>query len=233
MLKVQGCVGLAAAVLGLMGVAMGCGDDEDPPSYGSIAKGLDAPTGTVDATTAAQVGEKYLSANENRVGFGVRDDQVGQSGSTNVQLDCPSGGSYKVSGSGNQSSGTVNIDYDDCCFEAGCCASGDGTMYYNAQNSSAASAYSFCASFDMNYSCRGDTASLEYSGCYGAGGEAILLIEVDGKSFAVSSSRTGASGSLEIRGANGTWTCSSNAGSGTCSSSTGTTFSFTVSTSND
>jgi len=119
------------------------------------------------------------------------------------------------------------MDYDDCCFEAGCCASGDGTMYYNAEAGSSTSEYAFCATFDMDYTCEGSSATLDYSGCYGIGGEAVFLIEVNGESFAVSSSRTGASGSLEIRGANGTWTCTYNDGSGSCTSSGGGSFTFT------
>lgn len=230
MLKVQRCVGLAAAALGLMGAAMGCGDDEAPPSYGSIAKGIESPTGTVDANTASDIGKKYEAANQNNVGFGVRDqDQVGQSGSFEDSQSCPAGGNYRASGSGNQSSGSVNIDYNACCFSAGCCASGDGTIHFNSEGGgSGAQSYTFCATFDMTYSCEGSNASLDYSLCYGAGGEAVLLIEVDGRSFAVSASRTGASGSLEIRGANGTWTCTYNAGSGSCTSSAGGSFTYSA-----
>lgn len=231
MLNVQRCVGLAAAVLGLMGAAMGCGDDNDPPSFGSIAKGLDKPTGTVDATTAAEIGEKYQAANQNNVGFGVRsDDQVGQSSSGSFEQSCPAGGKVKATASGSQSSGTVTMDYDNCCYSAGCCASGDGTMYYNTESGSgAAGGYAFCATFDMDYTCEGSSATLDYSGCYDLGGEAVLLIEVDGERFAVSASSSGSSGSLEIRGANGTWTCTYNDGGGSCTSSTGGNFTFTSS----
>ncbi len=229
MLKVQGCVGLAVAMLGLLGAAMGCGGGEDPPSFGSIAKGLESPTGTVDEGSASEIGKKYEAANKNNLGFGVRgDDQVGQSGS--LSQSCPAGGNYEASGSGNQSSGSVTIDYNDCCFAAGCCASGDGTIHYNSEGASGgAESYAFCAQFDMSYSCDGSSASLDYSMCYGIGGEAVLLIEVNGKSFAVSASRTGGSGSLEIRGANGSWTCTYNDAGGSCTSSSGGSFTFTSS----
>lgn len=229
MLNVQRCVGLAAAVLGLMGAAMGCGDDEAPPSFGSIAKGLESPTGTVDANSAAEIGKQYEAASQNSA-FGVRgDDQVGQSGFEGSQ-SCPAGGNYEASGSGNQSSGSVTIDYNACCFSAGCCASGDGTIHYNSEaGSGSAASYAFCATFDMQYTCEGSSASLDYSMCYGVGGEAVLLVEVNGESFAVSASTTGASGSLQIRGANGTWTCSYNDDGGSCTSTAGGNFTFTSS----
>lgn len=231
MLNVQRCVGLAAAVLGLMGAAMGCGDGEKPPSFGSIAKGLESPTGTVDENSAAEIGKQYEAASQNSA-FGARgDNQVGQSFSGTQS--CPAGGNYSASGSGNESSGSVTIDYNSCCFIEGCCASGDGTIHYNSEAASGSSSgganYAFCATFDMQYSCEGSSASLDYSMCYGIGGEAVLLIEVNGESFAVSASTTGASGSLQIRGANGTWTCSYDDDGGSCTSTTGGSFTFTSS----
>jgi hypothetical protein len=97
-------------------------------------------------------------------------------------------------------------------------------MYYTSDQSAD---YQYCASYDMDYSCRGSSASVDYSGCFSLSGEAIVLIDVDGDSYAVTGHRSSGTGTLEIRGANGTWTCNFTAGAGSCSSSAGGSFSFT------
>jgi hypothetical protein len=217
---------LAAAAIGLWGAATGCGSDGGKAdSYSSITEQISKPTGTVSETTVAKVGEKFETASSNNF-MGVRqDDQVAATGRASTTVPCGAGGNVSVSGSGNESSGRVAMKYNDCCFSAGCCASGNGNMFYSSEQSAD---YNYCASYDMDYSCLGSSASLEYSGCFSLSGKAIMLIDVDGESYAVSGTRSGGTGTLEIRGANGAWTCTFSSGSGSCSSTSGASFSFTA-----
>ncbi|HEU4578396.1 MAG TPA: hypothetical protein VFS67_09085 [Polyangiaceae bacterium] len=222
MLRLERCLGFAAAALGLWGLVTGCGGSGKADSFGSITDEISKPTGTVDESTAGKVGEKFEAASKSSA-QGVRDDdQTAASGSATITTSCSAGGSITISGSGNQSSGKATTKFDKCCFTEGCCTSGNGTSYYSSDQSAA---YQYCASYDLDYSCEGTSASLEYQGCFGAG-KAVFLIDVDGDSYAVSGSRSGGSGTLEITGANGKWTCTFSSGSGSCSSTSGSSFSF-------
>jgi len=227
MLKLERCIGFAAAAIGLSGVALGCGSGGGKAdSFASIQEEITKPTGTVSQDTVGKVGERFETADSSSSFMGVRDDdQVGASGSATVTRTCEAGGSATVTASGNESNARVAMDFNHCCFSAGCCASGKGTMFTsNDQNAT----YNYCASYDMDYSCAGTDAAIEYSGCFGLSGKAVMLIDVDGQSFTVSGSRSGGSGTLEITGKNGKFSCSFTAGSGNCSSSTGDSFSFTA-----
>ena len=224
MLRLERCLGFAAAAIGLWGVVTGCGSSGGKAdSYGSITEEISKPTGTVDQTTVAKVGEKFETASETSA-QGVRDDdQTAASNSATITTSCGAGGSITITGSGNQSSGKATTKFDHCCFTEGCCTTGNGTAFYSSDQSAT---YQYCASYDVDYSCEGTSASLEYQGCFGAG-KAVFLIDVDGQSYAVSGSRSGGSGSLEITGANGKWTCTFSSGSGSCSSTSGSSFQFT------
>jgi len=226
MVKFERCLGFAAAGVGLWGALTGCGSDGGggkAESYSSITEAMNKPTGTVSETTVSKVGEKFETASTNDF-MGVRDDdQVAATSTGSASRNCPSGGSVSASGSGSESNGHVSMAYNHCCFTEGCCASGDGDIFYSSDQSAA---YNFCATYDMDYSCLGTTATLDYSMCFSLSGTAVMLIDVDGQSYAVSGTRSGGTGTLEIRGANGTWNCTFNSGSGSCSSSAGASFSF-------
>jgi hypothetical protein len=223
MLSFQRCVGVGLAALGLWGAAVGCGGgNSKPDSYASIKEGIESPTGTVSQTTVTKIGEKFESASANTFSGMREDDQVGQSGSFTQTIACPEGGTLTSTGSGNQRGGRGSSRFNDCCFTEGCCASGTGTAFYSTEQSAE---FNICASYDMDFDCRGVSASIEYSACIAAG-RAVLLIDVDGQSFAVTGTRSGGNGTLEIKGANGTWSCTFSSGSGSCSSSGGASFTF-------
>jgi len=227
MVKFERCIGFAAAAIGLCGVALGCGSDGGKAdSFSSIQEEISKPTGTVSATTVAKVGERFETAESSNSFMGVReDDQVGASSSATITRQCDAGGSATVTGSGNQSDARVAMSFNDCCFSAGCCASGRGTIFTSSEQGAT---YNYCSSYDMNYDCAGSNASIQYSGCFSLTGKAVMLIDVDGQSFAVSGTRSGGNGTLEISGVNGKWSCSFTSGSGSCSSSDGASFSFTA-----
>lgn len=224
MKRIGRALGLGAGLLALGGAFAGCGGDDDNGSRGggsfaSITSAIESPTGTVDETTAADIGVEFEKVSQAQVPGGMRRDaQTAQSSGT---VDCPAGGSVTASGSGDQSSGHSTASYNDCCVSANCCIDGDADIYFSTAQGAA---YTYCGSYDVSYSCEGTTTSISYQGCLNSTGELVYAIEVDGDTYAVSGSYSNGSGTLEITGANGTWTCTYTSSSGTC---TGTGGSFT------
>lgn len=225
MKRLERAFGFGAALAGLAGVFAGCGSDGDgnggsgSGSFSNITSAIEAPTGTVDDTTVADVGVEFEKiAQSSFAGGSRRDAQTAQSQSGT--FDCPAGGNYSGAGSGDQSSGRATATYNDCCFTEGCCINGAADIYYSTEQGAA---YSYCASYDLSYSCEGTTAELLYDLCFGTTGEQIYVIEVEGNTFAVSGTYSNGSGTLEIRGENGTWSCTYSGDGGSC---TGTSGSF-------
>jgi hypothetical protein len=211
-------------VLGLTAAA--CGGDDDKgtsgrsASYQDISASLAEPSGTVDADTAGDIGDEFEKVSGAAPAAGLRDDQVAQSNS--FTQECDAGGSISASGSSTESSGRATYSYDNCCFTAGCCVDGDGSIYYS---STAGSSYSYCGSFDVDATCGGSTSSVSYSGCVGTDGEWVYRIEMGGETYAVSGTYSNGNGTLEITGDNGTFTCTYTNHSGSCTGSGGN-FSF-------
>jgi len=211
---------IIATVSGLL-VAVGCGSDDDnsgggTKSFSQISSQIEEPTGTVDATTVGAVGEKFGEMSSASLG-GSR-----LNGPTNTaEQACPSGGSMTASGSGNESSGSVSVKYNECCYTAGCCFSGVADTVYSDANTNT---FSYCIDADLDYSCEGQQLALDYAACQGPEG-LVYAVEVAGATFAVSGQYSGGNGQLTIKGANGSWTCTYTDGAGTCTGS-GEDFSF-------
>jgi len=217
-------LGLGAPLLALAGAFAGCGSDDDGGSRGgsfsSITSAIESPTGTVDENSVAEVGTEFEKVVQAEVPSGMRRDaQTAQSSGT---VSCPAGGSLSAAGSGDQSSGHSTAQYNDCCVAANCCIDGSADIYFSTEQGAA---YSYCGSYDLTYSCEGTTTALSYEGCVGSTGEQIYVIEVDGGTYAVSGSYSNGSGTLEITGENGTWTCTYSGAGGSCTG-TGATFEF-------
>jgi hypothetical protein len=215
-------LGLGAGILSAACLFAGCGgDDEGSPSRGgsfsSIQSAIESPTGTVDETTAAEVGVEFEKVASVDVAAGSRRSaQTAQSSS--ASQDCADGGSISASGTGTETSGQGSITYDSCCVTPGCCIDGKVDVFYSSEQSAP---YLTCGSYDLSYSCDGTTADLTYEGCVGRTGEQLYVIEVDGATYTVSGSYADGSGTLEIRGVNGTWSCTYSDASGSCSGSSG------------
>jgi hypothetical protein len=221
-MRLSRCIGVVALGGAAMQVAAGCGgSDSKPESFASISSSISSPTGTVSTTSAKDIGDEYEKVSKNSFAGGMREDTE-KAASGSGDMACPSGGSVSVSGSGNQSSGAANISYDNCCYAAGCCFDGSGKLYYS---SSQTATYTYCMAFDVSYDCAGESLSLDYQGCLSATGW-VFVVPVGGKTYAVSGTRAAGSGTLEIRGANGTWTCSYSSGTGHCSDGASGTFDF-------
>lgn len=214
---------LVAAVTGAASLLVGCGggkeeETESGPSFGSISKKMDAPTGTLDETTAAEVamafeGSTGVPTGGSREGLAPVNAQ-----STEVAGVCDSGTiSVDADASGN---GT--FAYNDCCI-ATCCIDGSGTVLYDASGSAA---YSICATYDMTQACDGVSVDVDFSYCVSATGEMLYSIEVAGDNFVVSGSMSNGNGTLSITGENGTFSCTYTNYSGSCTDSTGGSFSF-------
>ncbi|HTV24023.1 MAG TPA: hypothetical protein VMG12_35270 [Polyangiaceae bacterium] len=216
---------MGTALVALASGFAGCGSDDDGGSRGGsfadITSAIESPTGTVDATTAADVGVEFEKAAQANIAGGMRRDaQTAQSSSGTV--DCPAGGNLSAAGSGDQSSGHSTATYNGCCVSANCCLDGSADIYFSTQQGAA---YTYCGSYDLSYACEGTTTQLRYEGCLSAMGKQVYVIEVEGDSYAVSGTYSNGSGTLEITGENGTWTCTYSSGSGSCSG-TGATFTF-------
>jgi len=215
-------LGLGTVILSAGCLFAGCGGDDEGSSnrggsFTSIQNAIESPTGTVDETTAAEVGAEFEKVASVDVAAGSRRDaQTAQSSSASQA--CAGGGSISASGTGNETSGQGTISYDSCCVTAGCCIDGTVDVFYSSDQ---AAPYLTCGSYDLSYACEGTTAELTYEGCVGRTGEQLYVIEVDGATYTVSGSYSDGSGTLEIRGANGTWSCTYSDGSGSCSGSGG------------
>jgi hypothetical protein len=220
-MRLEKCMWLGVLGLGIAGCGGGDkGSGNGGGSFAAISESLAEPTGTVDETTAGDIGEEFEKVSGTGAN-GFRDEQIAQSQQTQT-VSCPAGGNYTITASGSQSSGRATLDYNSCCYAEGCCTDGSGDWYYS---SSQTASYSICGSYDLSSSCGGSEVSLEYSGCMSSDGEWVYSIEVDGETYAVSGSYFGGNGSLEIRGANGTWNCTYSNGTGSCTGSGGN-FSF-------
>lgn len=224
-MHIKRCVGLVFACGLVSGVLAACGDDGGSGvggSYASIAGAIEAPSGTVDASSAATIGDEFEKLSGANLAGGMREDaQVAQT--TSGTEACDAGGSVSYSGSGNESSGSARGTFDSCCFTAGCCTDGSMDMYYSSEQGAE---YMFCGSYDLSYSCEGVDADVTFSGCFGTSGEWVYVVEVNGETYAVSGTYSDGNGTLEIRGENGTWTCTYTDGSGECTGSGGDSFNF-------
>jgi hypothetical protein len=224
--RIGRATGFAALIIVLGGGFAGCGDDDDGSrsrggSFTNIANAIESPTGTVDESTAPEIGVEFEKVSQVSPASGMRRDaQTAQSSSTTQS--CPSGGRFTVDGSGNSSSAQATVSYEDCCFIEDCCFDGDGDMYFSSEQGAD---YTYCASYDLDYTCEGTTASIQYEGCFGTSGEQIYVIEIDGETFSVTGNYNNGSGTLEIRGENGTWNCTYSGSTGSCTGSSGS-FSF-------
>jgi hypothetical protein len=219
--QIRRATGFGAVSFALGGAFAGCGGDDEGSrggSFTSIASAIESPSGTVDETTAPEVGTEFEKVSQVSLAGGTRKDAQTAQSSSGTQ-SCPEGGSFNVEGSGNQSSGEATVSYDDCCFIEDCCFDGNAEMYFSSGDGAAE--YTYCASYDLDYSCEGDSATISFEGCFGTMGQLIYVIEVEGETYSVSGNYSGGSGMLEIRGANGTWNCTYSNGGGSCSGSGG------------
>jgi hypothetical protein len=222
--QIRRATGFGAVLLGLGGAFAGCGGDDGGSgggSFTSIASAIESPSGTVDETTAPEVSAEFEKVSQ--VSLAGSTGSVEKAQSTSGTQSCPAGGSFNVEGRGNESSGEATISYDDCCFIEDCCFDGGADMYFSSRDGAAE--YTYCASYDLDYSCEGTSATLAFDGCFGTTGELIYVIEVDGETYSVSGDYAAGSGMLEIRGVNGTWNCTYSNGGGRCSGS-GDSFTF-------
>jgi hypothetical protein len=215
-------LGVGTALLTAAGLFAGCGGDDEGGSsrggsFSSIQSAIESPTGTVDESTAADVGVEFEKVASVDVASGQRRDVQTAQSQAGSQA-CPGGGNITGSGSGNESSGQSTINYADCCVCAGCCLDGSIDVFYSSDQNAA---YLTCGSYDISYSCEGTTADLTYEGCVGRTGEQLYVIEVGDVTYTVSGNYVDGSGTLEIRGANGTWDCTYSDGGGSCSGSGG------------
>lgn len=204
-------LGLVLAVLGL--VACG-GDDGDGGgsgggSFTAIQSAIEMPTGTVDMSTAPAIGEEFEKIRSSGAG-GERFEQASQQ----QMMACPSGGSMTTNASGSQSAATVSTVYDACCYQADCCFSGDSTWFFsNVQGA----AYSYCGSYSLATTCGAQEGNITYEGCFDGTGAWTYVVRVGDETFSVSGNYSAGNGTLEIRGANGDYTCTYTNGTGSCS----------------
>lgn len=213
-------VWVAAAVLSLVGV--GCGSDgsdsadgdSSTGSFQSIRGALEAPSGVVDEETAPLIAEEFESASTASSAGGERfEDDLDYS----AEL-CPAGGQATVSYDGVSSqASTAHFDYDNCCYQSSCCINGAGTFYTRSDTDTGI--FSACASYDMTVDCSlygsNATVSTSYYGCVSEDGWQFL-VTVNNETFAVSGDYRNGSGTLDISGSNGSFTCTYSDGVGSC-----------------
>lgn len=194
-----------------------CGKDEpEPASMDELTGAIESPTGTVEASNAADIGRAF----EESMGVpsaGQRDAEVVRAQSSD--LSCTVSGNISVESSSSES---AEVAYNNCCEAADCCLDGVASVFYDASGSAD---YSICADYDLSYDCEGLNTDLAFSYCLSAEGLMTYVIEISGDTFAVTGSMSGGNGSLTISGENGTFTCDYTDYAGTCTGNSGT-FSF-------
>lgn len=210
---------VGSMVLGLSAVACGGGGGK-PNSYAEVVASLQNPSGTVDATSAKDIGPAFDKAQEQGLGAAaIRENVAARSSAQSGTIDqaCLDGGKIALSYSGNQQSANINYDYQNCC-QGGCCINGSGAMFVSTETTAE---YSYCGGFDLTTTCGTDIGTVNYQGCYGqgAGGFRLeYLVTVNDETYAVSATGTysDGNGELTIRGANGTFVCTYTDGAGSC-----------------
>ncbi len=194
----------------------------DFDSVEDLAAAMDAPTGTVDATTAKPVADEFQAFSENGGGLsalaggfaGVR--QKAQAASASE--DCSGGGSISV-----DTDEQTYMEYSfNSCVESDCTIDGGFQYFIGASGS-----YSACFVFDLSVQCAEESASAAGSYCQnGETGVVEYLIAVNGETYTVSGYYSNGTGELTIRGANGTYTCTYTDGAGSCVDEAGSEFTF-------
>lgn len=208
---------LVATLASAAGLVGGCGKKDEPASMDDITGAIESPTGTVEASTAVDIGYAF----EESMGVpsaGQRDADVVMAQSTNVS--CTVSGNISVDA--DSSGESAEVAYNNCCEAASCCIDGVASVFYDASGSGT---YQTCADYDLSYDCEGLSTDLAFSYCLSAEGVLIYVIEISGDTFAVSGSMVGGTGSLTITGENGTFTCDYTDYTGSCTG-TGGTFTF-------
>ncbi len=188
-------------------------------SFTAIAESLATPTGTVDAVTAPDIALEFEKISSREVEAKSRQKQAQAQ-----EMPCEAGGVIRYQGQGDADGVRSAFDYDNCCYEGGCCLNGSGEWYFATQS---AAAYSYCGEYDLVTSCSGAAVAhrTQYEGCVGADGAWVYVVRVNGESFAVTGTYRNGNGTLEVRGENGSFTCTYSNGSGSCAG-TGQSFTF-------
>jgi hypothetical protein len=223
-----------AGSLGLAFTLAGCGGGRD---FGSITAELKTPTGTVDATSVKAIGPKLEEQSQANglPGFGgEREDTRENTQAASATVACPAGGSVTATGDGNSSKGKSSAQYNNCCMQADCCFNGSADVYYDTSSTE----FSSCMDYNLSFNCTvtaGESSAtssgaIDFSGCVSISGSTIglvYLIEIEGLSYRVSGTYGAGNGTLEIAGANGSYSCTYTSGSGSCTGTGTTSGSFT------
>jgi hypothetical protein len=189
-----------------------CGSDDPPAggSYDAIADSIGKPTGTLKEDNVREVAEEFGKVR----GLGAQGVRPQSTGSS-TSISCGAGGTYDITvDAANQSSAHAVVSYNACCYTADCCFDGKGDTYYSATGGAQ---FSYCASYDLSYTCGEIGATIAYSGCFNASGVGTYLVAVGSGTYAVSGTYKSGSGTVQIAAANGSWSCSLTPTSGTCS----------------
>ncbi|MDD9946042.1 MAG: hypothetical protein OXU20_33670 [Myxococcales bacterium] len=213
--------GIIATLILSTSLLTACGGDSDDSSsagasFADISGAVAAPTGTVDADTAPAVAMEYEL-------LSVGGAAIPKQASATQMMECPAGGNINVQAQGDGNGATANLSFNDCCYEASCCIGGGGTWYFSTEDTAD---YTYCASYDMNVTCGTDDAgSVNYEGCFDLTGGWVLVVRVNGQTFAVNGEYVDGNGTLDIKGTNGEFTCTYENGTGSCNGTAGM-FSF-------
>jgi hypothetical protein len=213
---------LAVGALAVSFVLVACGSDDPKPaprgSYAAVANKVANPTGTLSAANAVSVAEAYEQIETS--GASGKRIQGGSQTSTQ-QYPCPEGGSYSMTANSDGSSGSADVKYDNCCYSAGCCMNGNAQLFFSTSTTTTDS-YSLCETYNISLACGDDSGTLAFDGCMGSSGEWTYVVTVDGKTYSISGTYTGGSGTLTITDSKDTWTCTYSDGTGSCTGTSGT-----------
>lgn len=227
--KKSGWVLLGGVALLVAACGGGGGDSSKATGFKdvkSLANALEAPTGKVQPETAVGVAKEFqvsMNGMSQNPAAGSRQKELAQSQSATV--DCEAGGSYTVHVNVDGDAADITAQYNNCDMGTDCTINGSLASFGSKMGD-----WSSCVSYDLDISCKEAAASMRaaFSGCLGESGTFEYLVDYAGETYRVTGSYNNGNGTLNITGANGSWTCTYQNDAGSCESSAGDSFEFTA-----
>lgn len=219
-------------VLACVSLVVGCdgGEPSDPhDQLGLVKEAIEAPTGTVDATTMKTIAADFEALGRASAAISAYNYAGGASvectNGSDVDMACATQGeltgsiSYTVEAmavSGNSASATVIVEYDNVCAGDVCVT---GSAILEANTSEASTTTSLAISVDLTeagaarHLFLGEDASVDQDGA----SVKVVVFDEEIASYVLEAKTSAEGSSVSVVGANGSFQCSVSSTGGSCS----------------
>lgn len=223
---------LSLALVGSVSMLAGCdgGEPSDPhDQLALVQESLEAPTGTVDATTMKSIATRFESFTKASAVIGAYNfagsAQASCTNGSDVDLACASQGqlsgsiSYEIdemSVKNSEVSATVIVEYHEACAGDVCI---DGTAIVSVHTSETSTSTSLAVSLDVTeggaseHLFLGEDASVDQDGAR----VKVVVFDEEVASYVLEASVEGGAASMSVKGENGEFSCSVSEAGGECS----------------